>query len=298
MMNISFSKDNRFAFFDFLYDGKIIQNAPLCGMTLKSAGSMRFRWQETNENRNKVFKNLCSPEYSKSNLSVTDVPVELIHSKSVITVAQSSETKNIQADGIITINKNLMPVVTVADCMPLFLFDSKKQVFGIVHSGWKGTGIAVKAIEQAAKDFKSKAEDFSVILGPHIHDCCYIVNQERADYFAEEFTPECVKPLEENGNCYAGGRGLPVVWNNGGGQLYRLSLLKANLASLKKAGVPDCNINVINQCTCCNTIFGSNRRETAEWEAMYGKDFAENIVGSAKKELPQHFTVQAAFIRW
>lgn len=277
MSQLKPSNQNRFAFFDFKKNGKKIENAPVCGMTLRSAGSMRFRWNETNSLRIKTLEEISAFSINKPIVT----PVELIHSQIVCDIAESGQTHNIQADGIITRNKNLMPVVTVADCMPLYLYNPVSKTFGVVHSGWKGTGIVGEAIHLAEKNHNAKPEDFLVIIGPHIRDCCYIVNEERMTYFAEKFCQECVSELEEGGSCYAGGRGLPVSWDNGGGKLYRLSLEKANLSVLKKAGVPEENINIINECTCCNTLLGSNRRETAECEAL-GKSAS--------------FTVQAAFI--
>ena len=161
--------------------------------------------------------------------------------------------------------------------MPIYLYEPDTGLFGIVHSGWKGTGIVADAIELACRNYGARPENFCLILGPHIRDCCYIVNKERADWFSENFTPDCVRPLEEN---------VEVEWNTGGGPLYRLSLEKANLAAIKKAGVPDENIWVHPGCTCCTKnaagafIYGSNRRETSA------------------AGLPDKFTVQAAFIKY
>lgn len=269
-------------------------SAPTCGMTLRSAGSMRFRWAETNPNRNEKLRLLCEKD------RLIPVPVELIHSRIVYAVSSADETEQKQGDGIITQNPELLPVVTVADCVPIYLWDEKKQVFGIVHSGWKGTGIAVSAIELAAEKYGSSPDDFSVIIGPHIHSCCYIVNEERAEYFANNFTEECVVEFLQRGqsklcdgissdkstenflqkgqsnlNSLNNPTSIPVTWNNGTGRLYRLSLEKANLAAIKKVGVKDENITLCSDCTCCNPIFGSNRRQTANGE---------------------EFTVQAAFI--
>ena len=49
--------------------------------------------------------------------------VELIHSKTVYSVNSAQELNGLKGDGILTQNKALIPVVTVADCMPLFLCD-------------------------------------------------------------------------------------------------------------------------------------------------------------------------------
>ena len=262
-------QQNKSEIFDFHKNGKIVQGAPRCGLTLKAAGSMRFRWNETNPNRDKVFSEIVS---STQNI----VPVQLDHTHIVYNVHEAGDTKDKIGDGIITTNRNLIPTVTVADCMPLYLYDPVTGVFGIVHSGWKGTGIIADAIKLAEKDYGAKSEDFCVVLGPHIRDCCYIVNEERAGYFRKNFTPECVHPLEE---------GIKVDWNTGGGPLYRLSLEKANLAAIKKAGVLDENVWIHPACTCCSKvdnqfIYGSNRRETT-------------IAGR-----PDQFTVQAAFVMY
>lgn len=260
-----------FEFFQFHREGKVVDGAPVCGLTLKSAGSMRFRWNETNPNREKL--KWLNSENTPSNTGEL-VPVQLDHTHIVYDIKSAEDTRDKIGDGLITTNRNLIPTVTVADCMPLYLYDPVTGVFGIVHSGWKGTGIIVDAIKLAGKNYGARVEDFCIILGPHIRDCCYIVNEERANWFAENFTPDCVRPLEA---------GIKVDWNTGGGQLYRLSLEKANLAALKKAGVPDENIWIHPACTCCfkeNGIYkyGSNRRETKENGA------------------PDKFTVQAAFI--
>ena len=270
--------------FPFYYNGKPVAGFK-AGLTLKSSGSMRFRWNEINTDRDNKLTQIIRENASSKNIQIA--PVELIHSKIVYSISKPSDTSGLTGDGIITMNPEIMPVVTVADCMPLYLYDIKKKVFGIVHSGWKGTGIAVEAIKLACREYGSAPEDFSVVLGPHIKSCCYIVNEERASYFAENFTPECVVPLEENGNCCCGGKGLPVPWNNGNGKLFRLSLKKANLWALQQAGVRDENISVCESCTCCSDFLGSNRRETA------------TATASAKAEtvdVSRAFTVMAAFV--
>lgn len=270
--------------------------APVCGMTVKAAGSMRFRWAETNPEREKILSEIAGQSAggkgtpARMQNPLTPVSLELIHSKSVFDLRDGNETQGLQGDGMITKNPSLMPVVTVADCMPLYLYDSFSGVFGLVHSGWKGTGIAGQAVKLAERNYGAKARDFSIVIGPHIRDCCYIVNEERAKYFTDNFGSDCVTPLEEGGSSYAGGRGLPVTWNNGSGKLFRLSLEKANLNVLARAGVGEENIAVCTDCTCCNELLGSNRRETADF-LLKNPDKAGD-----KDALGRCFTVQAAFI--
>ena len=259
-----------FEFFEFRRGGQVVQVAPVCGLTLRAAGSMRFRWNEDNPNRSAVFKTLES--------NGQFVPVQLDHTHIVYDVKNPSDTENKIGDGIITRNPSLIPTVTVADCMPLYLYDPVSGVFGIVHSGWKGTGIVADAIELAEKNYGARAADFCVVLGPHIRDCCYIVNKERADWFAENFTPDCIRPLED---------GVKVDRNTGAGPLFRLSLEKANLAAIKKAGVPDENVWIHPACTCCY-------KDSVSGEFIYGSNRRETKLNGA----PDKFTVQAAFIKY
>ena len=268
MNKICFSKNYNgelYRFFPFMADGKPVDGA-FWGMTLREAGSMRFRWNENNENRKNLLSEIAGRFGNK-----TPVPVQLDHTKIVYEVSEPMDTNEKIGDGIITENVSLMPVVTVADCVPIYLYSPETGLFGVVHSGWKGTGIAGEAVKMM-KLRGTDPEKICAAVGPHIRDCCYVVNQERADYFAREFCADCVKEIAAGEELC---RGAPAGWNNGAGPLYRLSLLKANLAVLEKAGIKEQNITVAEDCTCCNTVFGSNRRETS---------------------CGTEFTVQAAFI--
>ncbi len=221
------------------------------------------------------------------------IPVELVHSKTVFDIKNGDEAHNQTGDGLISIHPDYFLTVTVADCMPLFLYNYKTGVYGIVHSGWKGTGIISNAIELAIKQYGGVADDFLVIIGPHIHDCCYIVNEERAKYFSDNFCEDCVTPCKAGDMCGKVPNQFKIEWNNSGDKLFRLSLFKANLSVLKKCGVLDQNIMVIDECTCCNSLFGSNRRETALEASKTGKDYSVSMVDSSF--IPP-FTVQAAYI--
>ena len=248
----------------FYYKGIPLEDGPEWGMTLRSAGSMRFRWNEENPVRDSFLASLSRGGYKIA-------AVELIHSRSVIDVHDVGKLSNIQADGMITSDKTIIPVVTVADCMPIYLYDHVKKVFGMLHSGWKGTGIVREAIEIASAIYGCDPEDFCVVMGPHIHSCCYRVNEERSSYFRVNFSPDCVHLLDaEKGD-----------W------CYSLSLADANLSILHSLGIPDSSILVSKDCTCCNPVFGSFRRETL--------GLPKNM---SLEEKQKHFTVQAAWVKF
>ncbi|MBO7124162.1 MAG: polyphenol oxidase family protein [Treponema sp.] len=254
------------------------QNArPLWGMTLKAAGPMRFRWNEQNPNRDKFLSGLCERCGGKQ-----VVPLELIHSKIVYDVKEAGDAFNKQGDGIVTQNAALVPVVTVADCVPIYFYDSKTGAFGVAHSGWKGTGIAGDVIALMKKNYGSDPRDILAAIGPHIHDCCYTVDAERAQYFIDNFDGACVRELpQDNKAAQAQNADSPGLF--GQEQNFALSLLRANLNVLEAAGVLEENIVAAKNCTACDDRFGSFRREAA----------ALDVPAQEKARL---FTTQAAFV--
>ena len=255
--------------YPFYFNGSSVENGPVWGMSVLKAGSMRFRWNESNPNRDRVLGEIAGSKNVES--------IELIHSKTVFVAKNPGDCTGKCGDGIVCQNKNIMPVVTVADCMPLYLFDKDTGAFGVVHSGWKGTGIVSNAVSLMAKEFGSAPKNICVAIGAHIHDCCYVVDSERASYFSSNFGESCVTSVKEGEILCKGAASVVNSWNNGNGSLFRLSLLQANLWVLKNCGIQEENIVLLDECTCCNPLFGSNRRETA---------------GGT------NFTVQLAFVRW
>ena len=226
--------------FPFIKDGKPLEDAPLCCLSLKAAGSMRFRWNEPNQVRENFFKSL-GIDYGSV------VAPELIHSKTVFCVDNADELAVFRAlrsegDAVLSANPAYVPAVTVADCVPIYLYDSKKHVAGMVHSGWKGTGIVKEAVERMVHFYKSEPSDICAVIGPHIKDCCYSVDAERAAFFSGKFGKDSA--VEDGG-------------------VFKLDLLAANITLLLESGVKPCNIAAASECTCCTEELGSHRRETA-----------------------------------
>lgn len=211
-----------------------------CVITLRGAGPMKGVADEAN--RNRVFSGLGIDPSTIASLS--QIHSRLVHVAE--TAAEFAERK--EGDGVITANPRVVPCVTVADCMPIWLCHEKAPCFGVLHSGWKGTGIILEALESARRVWQADPAGFHVILGPHIRCCCYTVDDERARYFAEHFTPDSVgldESLETEG----------CRWP------WRLSLAEANRQLCLKAGIPAEHIIDTGLCTACNSEFGSHRRE-------------------------------------
>ena len=72
------------------------------------------------------------------------------------------------ADAVITNNKGILLGVQVADCVPVLLYDAKKNVIGVVHAGWRGTAASIlkKTIEAMQERFGSFSDDIKIAIGP------------------------------------------------------------------------------------------------------------------------------------
>lgn len=77
-------------------------------------------------------------------------------------------------DGLITNYDGVPLAIFVADCLPLYIYDPRKKVIGLIHAGRAGTQmeIARKAIEMMETEYETSPRDCLAILGPAIGPCC------------------------------------------------------------------------------------------------------------------------------
>jgi len=122
--------------------------------------------------------------------------------------------------------------------MPIWVLDGDCGAFGVLHSGWKGTGILAEAVGVLGETFGSRPSAMSVILGPAIGRCCYDVDEGRAAAFAAEFGASCAERR---------------------GATWRLDLRSANLELASTLGIG--SLLSIEACTGCDERLGSFRRE-------------------------------------
>ncbi|MFB0918446.1 MAG: polyphenol oxidase family protein [Clostridiaceae bacterium] len=92
-------------------------------------------------------------------------------------------------DGMITNKKGSAISVTVADCVPLVIYDPVNSAIANLHSGWKGTLLEIgkNGLELLNRKYGTKAEDCHVLLGPHIGSEDFEVTKELAIRFKEKF---------------------------------------------------------------------------------------------------------------
>ena len=129
--------------------------------------------------------------------------------------------------------------------MPIWLFDAKRRAFGLLHSGWKGTGILEAGVLRMGAEFGCPPADISVILGPSIGSCCYAVPEERASGFSAEF----------------GAKATRRARSPDGKIFHYLDLRAANLMLAEKLGIG--RLMDVRLCTSCSPFLGSYRRQGA-----------------------------------
>lgn len=132
-----------------------------------------------------------------------------------------------------------------ADCIPVVLMAPHRGLAGVVHAGWRGIlQGAIPELVRAVGNEGIAPEDMYVIIGPHIHVCCYSVPQERAVQVTT--TVHAAAAQLREGHWY-------------------LDLTTAARLQLRDSGIPDDNIDADTPCTACNAkMFYSFRRDSSE----------------------------------
>jgi YfiH family protein len=166
--------------------------------------------------------------------------------------AEDEHGDTVYCDAIVSDVAGVLAGVKTADCVPILLGDSETGAFAAVHAGWRGTvaEVITKALSRMATDYKTKASDVVVAVGPAAGACCYEVGSEVIDAFGDRFAPSALlfKPTRADHAC--------------------VDLVKANRAQLTAVGVKEEKIYSAPLCTMCRTdLFFSYRRE----KILHGK---------------------------
>ena len=176
------------------------------------------------------------------------VSLPQIHSDKIFTVTREMRGHGYfvregveSGDGYVTGERGITLGIKTADCTPI-LFEAEKDgkiiAVGAVHAGWRGTvaDIAGKCIERLCNEFCVEPNDIRAAIGPCIHKCCYEVSRDIYDAVSlglgEDMAENFVKKR--------------------GSEKYSCDLVGINRALLRRRGLLDENIDVIEECTCCH----------------------------------------------
>lgn len=152
-------------------------------------------------------------------------------------------------DGLITGEFGVFIAVSVADCVPIFIFDPVTRTVSGIHAGWRGTssGIVKNAIAVMIAQFGIEPKNLVAFVGPGAGKCCYEVGEEVAEMFEAGFVSK-----SESGK-------------------WKVDLKGANRRQMTDKGIPSDNIEVHEGCTIHETEkFHSYRRDGASSGRMMG----------------------------
>lgn len=154
-----------------------------------------------------------------------------------------------ESDAMITDVPGLGLAVSVADCVPVFIFDRANKVIAGVHSGWRGTEMKIveKTIHKMKNDFGSSPENLFAYIGPSISQTNYEVGSEVAERFNEKY-------FSKNGN----GK-------------FHLNVSGACNDMLLESGIPYGNIQLSGLCTySMKNLLHSYRRDGVKSGRLMG----------------------------
>jgi YfiH family protein len=133
-----------------------------------------------------------------------------------------------KCDALITDKKNLVLSVSIADCVPILLFDPEKRIISAVHAGWRGTAkrIVMASVALMKEKFHVHPENIMAYIGPAAGSCCYEVGDEVSVMFRNK-----------------------IVSSNGKS---KIDLKSENKSQLRTSGLLENNIEMSPLCTVCS----------------------------------------------
>lgn len=150
-------------------------------------------------------------------------------------------------DGMITNENGIVLATYFADCVPLYMVDTKNKAIGLSHSGWRGTvgKIGKVTLDLMKETYGTNPKDVIACIGPSICRDCYEVSEDVATEFEAAFK----------------GREKDILINKGNGK-YQLDLWECNYIIFKECGVYEENIHMPDICTCHNMEMMFSHRAT------------------------------------
>lgn len=195
----------------------------------------------------------------------TVISVPQIHSKDVMMITKDMDLSKFQGlgvyresdicqDGYVTDSDKISLMIKVADCAPILMCDPENKIIAAVHSGWKGTvaGISCGAIEKM-ESLGAERGNIICAVGACIHSCCYEVGEDfysavayaRGSAFADTFVvPHGMLPPG----------GVPK------GLKFSADIVGMIVRDLVECGILRCNIDIADECTCCNPLLFHSHR--------------------------------------
>ena len=123
--------------------------------------------EQTKQNQKKIF--------DKINVDQNQTVKIIVAHTSQLKIIEKFQPIIENIDGVITRQKNLYFALPTGDCIPLIIYDSKKEILAFLHVGWRGVvgKITTKAVKAMTKQFGCNPTELLAYLGPAIDKECY-----------------------------------------------------------------------------------------------------------------------------
>ena len=228
----------------------------ICGFTLPVYGNQALTRKSITNGKTTKQNRIYLADTLKVNIENFFYPHQ-IHSDIIIKVDKTKKglgaysiKKTIKGDACITNEKNILLIITWADCIPILLFDPFSNWIAAIHSGWKGTlyNISGKTLD-ILKNNNVDIKNLFAAIGPGIRDCCYKVGIEFKEYFKKK---ELSKFLIEKDD---------GLYFDLAGSMYK---------QLISSGIKKEKIDFYGKCNACSKdpIFFSCRKDGKNFEAQ------------------------------
>jgi len=170
--------------------------------------------------------------------------------------ADGQQSAIADVDGLLTHERGLPLMVSVADCVPVVLVAADRDGalrVAALHAGWRGllAGMPARGVEALGEHGPVVA----TVVGPSIGPCCFSVGDEVGRAFERQY---------------------PGTWRDG-----RVDLWTATVRQLAGAGVEERRITLAHVCTSCDDRFFSHRRDAGRSGRQAGIVWIEPGVGTA-----------------
>ena len=149
-------------------------------------------------------------------------------------------------DALITAVPRIPLYVFSAYCGITLLHDPVHRAVGAVHSGWRGValGILPKAIRRMEAEFGTEAVDLRVAIGAGIRSCCFETDDDVSDALCAAYGDAFLPYRERRG------------------EKWHIDLAGLNICALRSLGIPEAQIDLLPDCTCCDPrLYWSHRRD-------------------------------------
>ena len=170
----------------------------------------------------------------------------------------------VEADGLVTGEKNLPVFCFTADCVPVLLCDRDRKAAAAVHCGWTSSvkDILANAVYEMEK-LGAEPENICAALGPSIGKCCFETDRDVPDAISAYLSGDT--------------DGLWILREDG---KYLVDLRLANARRLQQLGLKSENIDISEACTVCE----HEKYWSARYTARHGLVRGSMVAGIVLKE--------------